>query len=373
MSNVAYLPGHGLDEASQSPKKPTRGPQVEDGYTKVANELLESVMAAPLTLREMRVVMAVIRVTYGWNRKQARLTGGLLAKLTGLPETIASKTLAGLIAKRVVLRLGGSRSPISLNKHAEEWELEAPKHVIPKAKPKSIESEQNAQSESEQNARPSKDKKDITTADAVVNAQSVRDAFEVFYNAGLPKKDRKRAERKFSALVKRDKRTPGELADFLANDIRKRLASEQQGFELLHPTTYLNNERWLDDYEPAAPVVGPGSDIPACPHGAILAEWDRHLAAKKGRAPAPVDWEGTRMAGKLEALWAKCWNAKNPSGAVRYDSVEAGVQWWSSVFKHLAGSRNFLQSDVTLSNLFNPDTFSLAVNGSLREQGGAVR
>ncbi|MBY5942799.1 replication protein [Halomonas sp. DP5N14-9] len=356
--------------APEAPRE-KRGPQVEDGYTRIANELFEAVTnshTCPITLRQMRIVLSVIRKTYGFNKKTDRISDGQLAAATGISRQNVNAAKRELLAMNVLFTDG---QKLGVNKAYAEWDftarpekdnLKQTRDTVSKAETKNV-----------SKAGSHKRQKDITTADAVVNAQSVRDAFDVFYNAGLPKKDRKRAERKFSALVKRDKRTPGELADFLANDIRKRLASEQQGFELLHPTTYLNNERWLDDYEPASPVVAPGSDIPACPHADILAEWDRHLAAKKGRAPAPVDWEGTRMAGKLEALWAKCWNAKNPSGAVRYDSVESGVQWWSSVFKHLAGSRNFLQSDVTLSNLFNPDTFSLAVNGSLREQGGAVR
>ena len=79
------------------------------------------------------------------------------------------------------------------------------------------------------------------------------------------------------------------------------------------------------------------------------------------------------MAAKLSELWAKNWNAKNPSGVIRYSTVEEGVAWWSRVFQHLSNNANFMQSDVTLSNLFNPDTFALAVNGNLRQNGGAAR
>lgn len=146
---------------------------MEDGYTRIANELLEQVMAAPLTLREMRVVMAVIRLTYGWNRKQARVTGGLLGKLTGLPSTKASQALAALVAKNVVLRHGGSRSAVSLNKHADQWDLAAPERKTPPPKqakpdthqtgnddPKRGDSYQNGKSECYQNGNASKDRKD---------------------------------------------------------------------------------------------------------------------------------------------------------------------------------------------------------------------
>jgi len=177
MSNVLKFPERPHEqpqEESQAPAETPKGPQVEDGYTRIANELLEQVMAAPFTLREMRVVMAVIRLTYGWNRKQARVTRGLLAKLTGMPETIASKTMAALVAKNVVIRHGGSRSPVSLNKHAGTWSLKPQQRVVPPAKgakgeceqsddqePKQSQREQNALTEREQNALASKDTKDI--------------------------------------------------------------------------------------------------------------------------------------------------------------------------------------------------------------------
>ncbi len=138
----------------------SRGPQVEDGYTRIANELLEQVMAAPFTLREMRVVMAIIRLTYGWNRKQARATGGLLAKLTGIHASTCAKVMASLIEKKVLLRHGGSRSPVSLNKHAETWELQAGKYTPPTPQSKQPQSGQSDLSQSGQSDLPSKDRKD---------------------------------------------------------------------------------------------------------------------------------------------------------------------------------------------------------------------
>ncbi|SPP31581.1 hypothetical protein ARAF_0715 [Arsenophonus endosymbiont of Aleurodicus floccissimus] len=41
--------------------------------------------------------------------------------------------------------------------------------------------------------------------------------------------------------------TPEQFAEFLVADIRVRLQANQFGFEKLHPATYLNGKRWLDD------------------------------------------------------------------------------------------------------------------------------
>ena len=44
-------------------------PQIEDGYTKIANELLEAFSKHNFSAYETRVLMAIIRKTYGWNKK----------------------------------------------------------------------------------------------------------------------------------------------------------------------------------------------------------------------------------------------------------------------------------------------------------------
>ncbi|WGM01933.1 hypothetical protein [Arsenophonus nasoniae] len=42
-------------------------------------------------------------------------------------------------------------------------------------------------------------------------------------------------------------KTAEQFAEFLVADIRLRLQAKQFGFEKLHPATYLNGKRWLDD------------------------------------------------------------------------------------------------------------------------------
>lgn len=259
----------------RSAKGESMGPQVENGHVKIANDLYESVMAAPFTLREMRVVMAVIRLTYGWNRKQARVTGGLLTKLTGLPDSIASKVLSSLIAKNVVVRHGGSRSPISINKHADQWRLKAPKNTPPKPKSKCAESEQNALSESEQNALPSKDRKDINPKTHVASdatsapkpkakTQTYPEAFEACWKA-YPKRhrpdDKKPAFRAWKARVRE-----GVTEDVLALATRRYAQQcESDGsagtrFVKLAATFYGPDEHWRPFAENAQPTSQSGFD-----------------------------------------------------------------------------------------------------------------
>ncbi|WP_427030864.1 replication protein [Halomonas sp. H2] len=334
MSNVAYFPGHSPDAIPEAPQKAARGPQVEEGYTRIANELLEQVMAAPLTLREIRIVMAVIRLTYGWNRKQARVTGGLLAKLTGLPDTIAAKVLSGLIAKNVILRHGGSRSPISLNKHADEWQLEAAKHTPPTPKLKCSESEQNALSDSEQNALPSKDRKDTPNPNGLGNVQSHRAAFEVFYNAGLPKKNRKKAEIAFKVQARKHT-DPMAFGQMLADNIAGRLGTGELGFDAMHPTTYLNQQRWEDDLPER------------CPHAAIIEAWNAEMPAHIEKV-SPEDW--TPDSQGFQTL-ANAWQnfktkPRASTGKPVFADEAEGVAFYREVFRRLAAVDRIQREDA---------------------------
>lgn len=71
-------------------------------------------------------------------------------------------------------------------------------------------------------------------------------AFETYWQAGMVKQNKKKALSLFTAYVKREKLCPNEFAEKLAVDVRARIAAEQMGFDRLHPTTYLANERWED-------------------------------------------------------------------------------------------------------------------------------
>lgn len=321
MSNVAYLPGN---EPESVPAETPRGPQVEDGYTRVANDLLEQIMEASFTLREMRVVMAVMRLTYGWNRKQARVTAGLLSKLTGMPEAIASKTLSGLITKQVILRHGGSRSPVSLNKHADKWDLDAEKYTPPPPKSKRSDSEQNALSQIEQNALPSKDRKDTPNPKGLGNVQSHRAAFEIFYNAGLPKKNRKKAESVFAKHA-RKQQDPMAFAQMLADNIASRICTGELGFDAMHPTTYLNQQRWEDELPER------------CPHADILAAWNNELPAHIEKVSAD-DWTPAHKG--FQALAAAWENFKTKprasTGKPVFTDEQGGIEFYREVFRRLA-------------------------------------
>lgn len=68
---------------------------LDDGYTRIANELLEAVMLAGLSQHQLLVFMAVMRKTYGFNKK---LTG--LVTISYLPLPAFFRTNALLLKAR---------------------------------------------------------------------------------------------------------------------------------------------------------------------------------------------------------------------------------------------------------------------------------
>ena len=94
---------------------------IDDGYTRIANELLEAVMAADLTARQLKVVLAVIRKTYGFGKKFDRITNTQIAMMTGIHHTHVCKAKNEMIAMSIIVTNGHA---IGVNKIISEWNFE---------------------------------------------------------------------------------------------------------------------------------------------------------------------------------------------------------------------------------------------------------
>lgn len=97
-------------------------PQCENGYTRLANELFEA--ALQLEHVEWKVFGGIVRMTYGYNRKEAEISVSQLAELCAMSERRVYSTLARLVARRVLyVRKNGPRPmTIGIEKDYEQWE-----------------------------------------------------------------------------------------------------------------------------------------------------------------------------------------------------------------------------------------------------------
>ncbi|HGE5984796.1 TPA: hypothetical protein ACGGR3_002160 [Vibrio cholerae] len=87
----------------------------------------------------------------------------------------------------------------------------------------------------------------------------IEQCFEHFWKIFPTKKAKKQAFDKFKAIVKRRSESPEEFTTMLCADVHARLQNGQFGFDKLHATTYLNQERWNDDHEINRPVTAKSS------------------------------------------------------------------------------------------------------------------
>ena len=110
---------------SESTDRPTGGKvaDCDNGYTRIANELYEAILATNLTMHQLKVVMAVIRKTYGFNKKSDRITNGQISGLTGIPETRVCTAKNFLIEAKILVVNGRE---IGVNKVFSEWDLSIP-------------------------------------------------------------------------------------------------------------------------------------------------------------------------------------------------------------------------------------------------------
>lgn len=105
-----------------------KSPQLEDGHTQISNELLEAITAHPFKQTTLRVLLALIRKTYGFNKKEDDLSASQLGALLGDMKrqhiTTALNELAGM---RVIhKRPGRYGSIVGVNKGYSQW-LDSPK------------------------------------------------------------------------------------------------------------------------------------------------------------------------------------------------------------------------------------------------------
>lgn len=93
-------------------------PQREDGFTGIANELLEQFSKPGMNGSELRVVLFITRKTYGFQKKSDRISLSQFQLGTGMNRAQAVETIKSLVEKKIVIKAGGI---YKLNKNYEEW------------------------------------------------------------------------------------------------------------------------------------------------------------------------------------------------------------------------------------------------------------
>ncbi|WP_313232482.1 replication protein [Tissierella praeacuta] len=110
-----------------------RGPQLEDGYTRIANEILEVVSKVKFNGTQFKILMAIWRYTYGFNRKSSEFSLNFLSGATNSNKQQVKRELDRLIEDNIIViekeaDFNTSRI-LSFNKNYSKWKVEGIQYV----------------------------------------------------------------------------------------------------------------------------------------------------------------------------------------------------------------------------------------------------
>lgn len=108
-------------------------PQKENGYTPVANEILEQICKLKLNGTQYKILLIVWRFTYGFSRKEHGLSEGFISRAIETDKRQTRRELNELINLNIVKVLKEATFTttrvISFNKHYNQWNIERPQRV----------------------------------------------------------------------------------------------------------------------------------------------------------------------------------------------------------------------------------------------------
>lgn len=156
-------------------------------------------------------------------------------KDVGLMETVIIRDDAGKATDNRVIIHYTPKADVCKTRHPEKQEVGKSRHLVIKQLPSNESTNTNS-----------------ATALPVNQVDKLQIAFDEFWEAGMVKTNKKKAYSVFKAQFKIHKKelnpdNPEQhFSSHLIADIALRLKNQQLGFDGMHPTTYLNGERWLD-------------------------------------------------------------------------------------------------------------------------------
>ena len=226
-------------------------PQCENGYTKIANEIMEALMQYNnLPKEQMRVLLCIIRASYGWGTKSINISHQEIADQTGISRPGVTRAITHLVSNKVLkctkqdtLRC----NCLEFNKNYDEWVSRKKRKFGTK------QGTVNGHLLGTQNEFTpiilKKRKKPPTPKGGkkkeILNQTQIQ-LFDIFWSAYPKKKSKGQAKKTWKKL------NPDEmLLDRILASIETAKKSKQwlkdDGEFIPHPSTWLNAEGWEDE------------------------------------------------------------------------------------------------------------------------------
>ncbi|MEK3718920.1 replication protein [Paenibacillus sp. FSL R7-0333] len=102
-------------------------PQKENGFAPIANEILDEICQYTFNGAQLRIVLKIWRLTYGYNRKDHDFSITFLQQVTGISGRTVKKEVAFLIKSKVLLVTKNETKTtarrLAFNKNYDDWTI----------------------------------------------------------------------------------------------------------------------------------------------------------------------------------------------------------------------------------------------------------
>ena len=118
-------------------------PQIENGYTKIANSIMDALVKIRVPGEARQVLDAILRKTYGWNKITDQISLSQFVEMTGLKKEHICRSINKLVLMNIITKKGNALSLFTkkdndtaitygLQKDFEKWQPLPKKITLPK-------------------------------------------------------------------------------------------------------------------------------------------------------------------------------------------------------------------------------------------------
>lgn len=202
-----------------------------NGFTQIPNEILEALCKVNLSPYESRVLLYLMRKTFGWHKKMDRIALSQYSEDLRIDRRLVHRTLRRLSSRQMIVIRRDDRNSISygFQEDIENWKGSSPKMPVISSDDKTVISADTHKINRKKNTVP----------------DSPNPEFDNFYRAYPKQKARREAERAWNKL-----NPSPELIETIMDAVEKQKGSEEwqkdEGKFIPYPANWLRGRRWED-------------------------------------------------------------------------------------------------------------------------------
>ena len=99
-------------------------PQLSNGFTQIANEIMDALVAYRIPGEERQCLDFILRKTYGYHKKEDIISNSQFVAATGLKKGNVSRAIKNLVLKNIVIKNDNKNIPsYRFNKNYKTWKV----------------------------------------------------------------------------------------------------------------------------------------------------------------------------------------------------------------------------------------------------------